>query len=98
MQVGFVSNQVFNVGLYIRLSKEDGDKEDNERNSESVLNQKSLLLNYVKENNLNLVDIYIDDGYSGLGFDRPAFNRMLDDIENKRINMVITKDLSRLRP
>jgi len=93
MQIGFVSNQVFNVGLYIRLSKEDGDLKE----SESVINQKSLLINYVREKEFRLVDIYIDDGYSGLSFDRPAFNKMIEDIENKKINMVITKDLSRLR-
>lgn len=51
---------------------------------------------YVKENNLTLVKEYVDDGISGTTFDRPGFNRMLTDIENKTINMVITKDLSRL--
>ena len=49
-----------------------------------------------KENNLNIYDTYVDDGYSGTSFDRPEFNRMIQDIENKKINMVITKDLSRL--
>jgi len=93
MQIGFVSNQVFNVGLYIRLSKEDGDVKE----SESVVNQRSLLIKYVREKEFKLVDIYIDDGYSGLTFDRPDFKRMIADIENNKINMVITKDLSRLR-
>ena len=60
------------------------------------MNQKSLLLQYVKENNLRVYDIYIDDGYSGTNFDRPDFNRLLNDIELGRINMVITKDMSRL--
>lgn len=86
-------NKIYNVGLYIRLSREDDDKT---LESESITNQKSLLLQYVKENNLRVYDIYIDDGYSGTNFDRPDFNRLLKDIELGKINMVITKDMSRL--
>lgn len=86
-------NKIYNVGLYIRLSREDDDKAEM---SESITNQKSLLLQYVKENNLRVYDIYIDDGYSGTNFDRPDFNRLLNDIESGKINMVITKDMSRL--
>ena len=82
-----------NVGLYIRLSREDNDKIEM---SESITNQKSLLTQYVKENSLRLVDIYIDDGYSGTNFDRPEFKRMINDILKGKINMVITKDMSRL--
>ena len=78
--------KVYHVGLYIRLSREDDDKV---YESESITNQKSLLLQYVKENNLNVYDIYIDDGYSGTNFDRPDFNRLLNDIELGKINMVI---------
>ena len=87
-----IVSEIYNVGLYIRLSKEDGEK----RESESITNQKSLLLQYVKENNLKVYDIYIDDGFSGTNFDRPAFKRLISDIESKKINMVITKDMSRL--
>ena len=83
----------YSVGLYIRLSREDENKTDV---SESITNQKSLLLQYVKENNLRVYDIYIDDGYSGTTFDRPGFNRLINDIENKLVNMIITKDMSRL--
>lgn len=86
-------NKVYSVGLYIRLSREDDDKA---LESESITNQKSLLLQYVKENNLRVYDIYVDDGYSGTTFDRPDFNRLLIDIELGKINMVITKDMSRL--
>lgn len=75
------------------MSREDDDKV---LESESITNQKSLLLQYVKENNLRIYDIYIDDGYSGTNFDRPDFNRLLNDIESGKINMVITKDMSRL--
>jgi len=83
----------YNVGIYIRLSREDDDKTNE---SESIINQKSLLLQYVKENNLKLVEVYVDDGYSGTNFDRPAFNKLISDVEAGKINMVITKDMSRL--
>ena len=86
-------NQIYSVGLYIRLSREDDDKV---LESESITNQKRLLLQYVKENYLTVYDIYVDDGYSGTNFDRPDFNRLLSDIELGKVNMVITKDMSRL--
>lgn len=85
----------FNVGVYIRLSQEDKDKKY-ESDSESVINQKELLRGYVKNNNFNLVKEYVDDGYSGTDFERPGFQSMLEDINNKKINCVIVKDLSRL--
>ncbi len=78
--------------MYIRLSREDGDKQE----SESIGNQRKILQRYIKENNLELIKEYIDDGVSGTTFNRPGFNELLQDIENKSINMVITKDLSRL--
>ena len=78
--------------MYIRLSREDGDKQE----SESIGNQRKILQRYVKENNLTLIKEYVDDGVSGTTFDRPGFNEMLQDIESQNINMVITKDLSRL--
>ena len=85
----------FNVGIYIRLSQEDKDKKY-ESDSESVINQKELLKNYVKNNNFNLVKEYVDDGFSGTDFERPGFKSLLEDINNKKINCVIVKDLSRL--
>ena len=85
----------FNTGIYIRLSQEDKDKKY-ESDSESVINQKELLRGYVKNNNFNLVKEYVDDGYSGTDFERPGFQNMLEDINNKKINCVIVKDLSRL--
>lgn len=88
-----IDSSNYKVGIYIRLSRED---EDKPKISESVTNQKSLLLQYIKENNLRLYDIYIDDGYTGTNFDRPEFKRLINDIELKRVNMVITKDMSRL--
>lgn len=85
----------FNTGIYIRLSQEDKDKKY-ESDSESVINQRELLTNYVKNNNFNLVDEYVDDGYSGTDFERPGFQKLIEDIKNKKINCVIVKDLSRL--
>ena len=82
----------YQVALYIRLSKED----ESEGPSESVTNQKSLLEEFVKRHRLPVYDTYIDDGWSGTNFDRPDFQRMIADIEAKKVNMVITKDLSRL--
>lgn len=88
-----ISNPMdYHVALYIRLSKED----ENEGPSESVNNQKSLLTEFVQKNRLTVFDTYIDDGYSGGNYDRPDFQRMIGDIEAKKVNMVITKDLSRL--
>lgn len=85
-------NLFFYVALYIRLSREDGDKEE----SDSVANQRKLLLDYIEEHaEFILVDIYIDDGYSGTNFERPEFKRMIKDIEDGKINCVIVKDLSR---
>ena len=55
-----------------------------------------LLEKYCKDNGYEIYDYYIDDGYSGLNYNRPNFQRMLQDIENGKIDLVITKDLSRL--
>lgn len=88
-----ISNPMdYHVALYIRLSKED----ENEGPSQSVTNQKSLLEEFVQQHRLPVYDTYVDDGWSGTNFDRPDFRRMIGDIEAKKINMVITKDLSRL--
>ena len=87
-----LSNEQFKVGMYIRLSREDGDKQE----SESIGNQRNIIKRFLEENNLGFVDEYVDDGVSGTTFDRKGFNRLIEDIESKRINMVVTKDLSRL--
>lgn len=86
------NNQTFKVAIYIRLSREDGDKQE----SESIGNQRDIIMRYIKENHLQFIDEYVDDGISGTTFERPGFQRMISDIEQQRINMVITKDLSRL--
>ena len=82
----------YRAALYIRLSKED----ESEGPSQSVTNQRSLLEEFVRKHHLQVYDTYIDDGWSGTNFDRPDFQRMIGDIEAKKVNMVITKDLSRL--
>ena len=80
------------VAAYIRLSKEDYKNLE----SESVINQRNLIKEFLDYKGLAINYEYVDDGYSGTSFDRPAFNRLICDIENGKINMVVTKDLSRL--
>ena len=87
-----LKDKIFNVGIYCRLSKDDG--KDSE--SESISTQKTILTDYVKERGWRLVKTYVDDGYSGTNFQRPQFQAMIKDIEAGLINCVITKDLSRL--
>lgn len=82
----------YKVGIYLRLSRED----DALGESGSISNQRDLLLNYIKDNNLCFVSEYVDDGVSGTTFDRVGFNSMIKDCELKKINMIITKDTSRL--
>lgn len=82
----------WNAALYIRLSKEDGDKSE----SYSVTSQREILKEYIKQHNdIALFDIYIDDGWSGTNFNRPSFQRMMQDIYAGKVNCVIVKDLSR---
>ena len=80
------------TALYCRLSLEDG--KDNE--SMSISNQKLLLKDYAEKNGMFNCEFYVDDGFTGRNFNRPAFRRMISDIEAGRISCVITKDLSRL--
>lgn len=83
---------LFNVAIYIRLSREDGDKEE----SDSVGNQRKLLAEYIaKKEDFILYDVYVDDGYSGTNFNRPSFQKMIADIEDGKVNCVVVKDLSR---
>lgn len=84
--------QIYNVGIYCRLSKDDGTDSE----SASIGTQKSILTEYVNSHGWRLIKTYVDDGYSGTNFNRPDFQNMLRDIEKGLINCVITKDLSRL--
>lgn len=82
----------YQVGIYCRLSKDD------EQNGESVSigTQRSILTEYCQQHGYSIYKVYIDDGYSGLNFNRPGFKELLADVERGAVNMVITKDLSRL--
>lgn len=85
-------NKIWQAALYLRLSREDGDKEE----SDSVVNQKELLTQFISlEPDVAVYDVYVDDGWSGTNFDRPDFIRMMADIKAGKVNCVIVKDLSR---
>ena len=80
-----------NAILYARLSREDGDNEI----SSSIKNQIDLLSNYAIKNGFRVIDICSDDGYSGGNFDRPGFEKMMQEIDSGLANVIIVKDLSR---
>ena len=82
----------YNTALYLRLSRDD----ELQGESNSISTQRMMLRRYAEQNHFNIADEYIDDGFSGTNFERPSFQRMISDIENGKINCVITKDLSRL--
>ena len=86
-----MTQQQNRAALYCRLSVDDGDGE-----SMSVANQREMLTRYAREKGFFVQKVYIDDGYSGTNFNRPQFRQMISDIENGLIDIVITKDLSRL--
>ena len=89
-----MKNKTFNTALYIRLSREDGDNLE----SESITNQRELLHLFLEktEEKLIYIDEYVDDGFTGSNFDRPAWKRLIKDLENGKVNTIITKDLSRM--
>ena len=80
------------AAIYCRLSKDDEQSGD----SVSIETQKMMLTKYCADNDFRIVDIYVDDGYSGLNFERPSFKRLVCDLEHGKFDIVITKDLSRL--
>lgn len=81
----------YRAALYCRLSSDDAYLGE----SGSIKTQRALLTQYCKENNIPVYDVYTDDGFSGTNFERPAFKRMLNDLESHKANLVIVKDLSR---
>ena len=95
MSFNIMNNIDYKVGIYIRLSKEDEEKEKYSE-SESIQNQRTLLMQYIKENKLNFISEYVDDGVSGTTWERDGFKAMMSDIEDGKVGTVITKDLSRL--
>jgi len=82
------------VAIYLRLSRLDRKK--NEDESESIKNQEDLLKRFVKGRGWGVPRVYKDDGYSGSNYDRPDFERLIRDVENGSINVIVTKDMSRL--
>ena len=92
-----VNKKVWSVALYIRLSQEDSDNGTEKQESNSVTSQKTLLNEFIEEHDdLIVYDTYIDDGFTGTDFNRPSFQRLLEDMRSGNINCVIVKDLSRL--
>lgn len=87
-----MSNKIYNACIYARLSRDDGDKLE----SDSITNQKALIRDFLsKHPEIHMVSEKTDDGYSGVNFDRPAFQEMMDEIRSGKVNCVVVKDLSR---
>ena len=87
-----MSNKIYNACIYARLSRDDGDKLE----SDSITNQKALIRDFLsKHPEIHVVSEKTDDGYSGVNFDRPAFQEMMDEIRSGKVNCVVVKDLSR---
>ncbi len=86
------SKETNRAGLYCRLSKDD----DQQGDSVSIATQRAILSAHCQEQGYEIYDVYIDDGFSGLNFDRPDFQRLISDIKAGKVNLVLTKDLSRL--
>lgn len=91
------TSQKYQAAVYLRLSREDGDvAEGGKQVSNSITNQKELVMDFLKSHpEITVVSTYVDDGFSGVNFERPEFQRMLSDIREDKINCVIVKDLSR---
>lgn len=92
-----MQNKTYQAAVYLRLSREDGDvTEGSKQVSNSIANQNELVMDYLKSHpEISVISTYTDDGYTGVNFDRPEFQRMLSDIREGKINCVIVKDLSR---
>lgn len=86
------SNQIRKTALYCRLSQDDGIDGD----SNSIQNQKAILQKFAEDHHFPSPCFYVDDGFSGGNFQRPAFQQMISDMENGEIGIIVTKDLSRL--
>jgi len=80
------------AALYLRLSRDDGDKNE----SDSIGAQRMFLTDYCKRENIEVAEIYADDGWSGTDFNRPSFLRMMCDAKEKKFDTIMTKDMSRL--
>lgn len=88
----------YRAAIYLRLSKEDGDFSfsGDKLESDSISNQRMLIMDLLKKHpEITVVDEYVDDGFTGANFERPDFNRMIDDVKAGRIDCIVVKDLSR---
>ena len=83
--------KIYNTALYMRLSRDD----ENYGDSVSIETQRTILRQYAKEQGLHVFSEYVDDGWSGTNFERPGFQRMMEDVEAGKVNCIVTKDLSR---
>lgn len=97
-----MKNKVYNTAMYLRLSRDDNDIGDVIRDgnvkseSNSISSQRDMIRAYIREHDdMELYDVYIDDGFSGVDFERPEFKRMMEDVEAGKVNCIIVKDLSR---
>ena len=95
--------EYYNVAIYLRLSRDDisngtgNDIDGSKAESNSISSQRDMIRSFIrKQDNMEIYDIYVDDGWSGTNFDRPEFKRMMKDVEAGNVNCVIVKDLSRL--
>lgn len=89
--------KIWKVAVYIRLSQEDSDNGEDKQESNSITSQKTLLNEFTNEHDdLIVYDTYIDEGYTGTDFNRPGFQRLLEDMRKGNVNCVLVKDLSRL--
>ena len=87
---------IYDAALYLRLSKDDMEEGSAKSESNSIVNQRELLRSFVKSQpDIQIFDIYVDDGYSGGNFDRPGFERMMNDVRAGKINCILVKDFSR---
>ena len=91
-----MNKDYFRVGIYLRLSQEDKDKINKENDSESIKNQRNMLMDYIdKHKEFIFIDEYCDEDLSGAGTYRPQFERLIKDCENKKIDIVLCKSQSR---
>ena len=89
--------KIWKAAEYIRLSQEDSKNGEEKQESNSITSQKALINEFVEENSdLIVYDLYIDDGYTGTDFNRPGFQRLLEDMKKGKFNCILVKDLSRL--
>ena len=90
-------DKTYYAAIYLRLSKEDGDSSTGEKKeSNSIANQRKLIEDYLtKHPEINFVQEFCDDGFTGANFDRPDFQKMIEQVKQRKINCIIVKDLSR---